>query len=79
MKEITINIPDDCEIKIVRKEDKFKKGDIIASVSRPTLISVYEKTDYLPQNKYKKVVYYSTIYGTVNKEFIRINKVDYGI
>lgn len=35
MKTITIQIPDNCEIQIVRKEEekecKFKKGDIIVS------------------------------------------------
>lgn len=79
MKTITINIPDDYEVQVVRNEAKFKKWDIIASVSKPTLISVYEKTDYLSQDKHEKVVYYSTIYSTGTKEFIRIDETDYGI
>lgn len=29
MKTITINVPDDCEVKIVRKEEEKKKGPVI--------------------------------------------------
>lgn len=29
MKKVVINVPDDCEVQVVRKEAKFKKGDIV--------------------------------------------------
>lgn len=31
MKKVVINVPDDCEVQVVRKEVKFKKGDIISA------------------------------------------------
>lgn len=79
MKKVTINIPDDCEVQVVRKESKFKKWEIIASISKPTLISVYEKTDFLSPGSNEKVVYFSTIYSSGKKEFIRIDETDYGM
>lgn len=39
MKKITINVPDDCEVQVVRKEAKFKKGDIIVVVKSMLAIS----------------------------------------
>lgn len=31
MKKVVINVPDDYEVQVVRKEVKFKKGDIVIS------------------------------------------------
>lgn len=75
MKTITIQVPDDCEVKIVKKENKFKKGDII--VSCMGLIAVYEKTDFMPNTNHK-VVFYSTLYRP-NKGFTYLDKIDFGI
>lgn len=57
----------------------FKKWEIIASISKPTLIFVYEKTDFLSPGSNEKVVYFSTIYSSGKKEFIRIDETDYGM
>lgn len=70
MKKVTINIPDDCEVQVVRKEAKFKKGDIV--ISRGGKIAIYEKTDFMPETENKKVLYYSTLYNPYSKSFISI-------
>lgn len=75
MKKITINVPDDCEVQVVRKEAKFKKGDIIVSCTG--LIAVYEKTDFMPATD-QKVVFFSTAYKP-NSGFIYLDKIDFGI
>lgn len=77
MKKITINVPDNCEVQVVRKEAKFKKGDIV--ISRGGLIAIYEKTDFMPETENEKVLYYSTLYNPYSKSFINIDEVDYGI
>lgn len=76
MKEITIQVPDDCEVKIVKKENKFKKGDIIVP-KNSGLIAIYEKTDFTPNTNYK-VVFYSTLYMP-NRGFTSLDKIDFGI
>lgn len=75
MKKVTINVPDDCEVQIVRKEVKFKKGDIIVSCTG--LIAVYEKTDFMYGTN-PKVVFFSTAYKPDNG-FIYLDKIDFGI
>lgn len=81
MKTITIQIPDDCDIQIIKKEEKkkseckFKKGDVIVSCAG--LIAIFEKIDLSP-NSGREIVYYSTLYSTING-FSCINKLSYGI
>lgn len=75
MKKVTINIPDDCEVQVVRKEAKFKKGDIIVSSSG--LIAVYEKIDFSPAGN--EIVYFSTLYNPESGKFIYINTVRAGM
>jgi hypothetical protein len=61
MKTITINVPDNCEVKIVKKEEKkckFKKGDVI--VSKAGFIAIFEKLGD-PKDNYP--VYYSVLYS----------------
>lgn len=53
MKKITINVPDDCEVQVVKKEAKFKKGDIV--ISRGGMIAIYEKTDFMPETENERV------------------------
>lgn len=77
MKKVVINVPDDCEVQVVRKEAKFKKGDIV--ISRGGMIAIYEKTDFMPETENEKVLYYSTLYNPYSKSFVSIDEVDYGI
>lgn len=77
MKKVVINVPDDCEVQVVKKEAKFKKGDIV--ISRGGMIAIYEKTDFMPETENEKVLYYSTLYNPYSKSFISIDEVDYGI
>lgn len=74
MKTVTIQVPDDCEVQIVKKESKFKKGDVIVSSSGN--IAIYEETKVTDG---RRVVYYSTLYNPYDKRFRKLNKVDYGI
>ena len=77
MKTITINVPDDCEVQIVRKEERkknrFKKGDVIVFYSGH--IGIFEELKHDP-NSDVKLLYYSTLYSTSNG-FHSINKIDY--
>lgn len=75
MKTITIQVPDDCDVQIVKKESKFKKGDVI--VSKCGLIAIYEKTEIREYDR--KVVYYSTLYSPSYGKLKKINKVNFGI
>lgn len=78
MKEITIQVPDDCEVKIVKKENKFKKDDIITTkVGR--FIAIYEKTDSCRDGSSYKVVYYSTLYNAETDKVIYLDGLRYGI
>lgn len=77
MKKVVINVPDDCEVQVVRKEAKFKKGDIVISCGG--MIAIYEKTDFMPETENEKVLYYSTLYNPYSKSFVSIDEVDYGI
>lgn len=74
MKKVVINVPDDCEVQVVRKEVKFKKGDIISAMNR--LIAIFEKS-VLEDGE--RVVYFSTAYSPLKETFIRIDEVNYGI
>lgn len=77
MKTITINVPDDCEVQIVKKEEKkyeFKKGDVI--VSKFGSIAIFEKIDRNPETG-NIVVFFSTLYKDNELKFI--NKVGCGI
>lgn len=74
MKTITIQVPDDCDIQIVKKESKFKKGNVIVSSSGN--IAIYEETKVTDG---RRVVYYSTLYNPYDKRFRKLNKVGYGI
>lgn len=65
MKTITIQVPDDCEVQIVKKEEKkeekskFNRGDIIVN-TLTGLIAVYERTEVLCNGK--RLVQFSTLY-----------------
>lgn len=77
MKKITINVPDDCEVQVVRKEAKFKKGDIIYTYSG--LIAIFEKIDLCPLTT-NDVVFYSALFDIENKKFRHpIGKISWGI
>lgn len=81
MKTITIQVPDGCEVQIVKKEEnkkkKFEKGDII--VSQVGLIAIYEKEEkaLFVENKHR--VYYSTLYSPNLHKFVEINTINFGI
>lgn len=74
MKTIMINVPDDYEVQVVRKEAKFKKGDIISS--KIGLIAVFEK---IVLKDGERLVCFSTIYSPFREAFVWIDKVSYGI
>lgn len=81
MKTITINVPDDFkipegyEVKIIKIESKFKKGDIITSMNG--LIAVFEKLDVCPKTG-NVVVYFSTLYSP-SLGLKHINNIGFGI
>lgn len=72
MKKVVINVPDDCEVQVIRKEAKFKKGDIVISCGG--MIAIYEKTDFMPETENEKVLYYSTLYNPYSKSFVSIDQ-----
>lgn len=74
MKTITIQVPDDCDVQIVRSKNKFKKGDVI--VTSYGNIAIYEEIKVINN---MKVVYYSTLYVPSDRKFRKLNEVDRGI
>lgn len=69
-----INVPDGYEVQVVRKEAKFKKGDIISS--KIGLIAVFEK---IVLKDGERLVCFSTIYSPFREAFVWIDKVSHGI
>lgn len=79
MKTISVQVPDDFqipenyEVKIVKRIPKFKKGDVI--INGAGTIAIYEKTLY--END-EAIVYYHTLYSN-RRGVCKVNKVDCGI
>ena len=69
MKTITINVPDNCEVQIVRKEEKkeckFKKGDIVYKAG---FIAIFEEAYFNPTANID-VLYYSTLFYPIDYRF----------
>lgn len=86
MKEITVKVPDNFnildgyEVKLVKKDEcssKFKKGDVF--VTETGYIGIFEKLGYTKPSTGNLVVYYSVLYSPDIKNFIKLNKIDYGV